>query len=177
MQENNRFLVRTNRFTNPENIEKGFSCIQFKKNLKSVHLVDEKFTNYSKSMASNKYRIVKEVWEKYKNHSDITRTFMVADEMINDGNKIERLRKIISTNINESITTQDIVNNVCKFKHKDDKEVQFYFYYDGKILNLILVDLFHLGITAKINGIEVSNQKYLENKRNKCCLSNMTKLG
>lgn len=175
MQESNRFTVRVNRFVNPQNIEKVFTCVQMKKYLKSINLSDEYFTNYSKSMASNKYRLVKEVWEKCKNKSNVTDSCMLADEMINEKNKIDRLKKIIMENINKEITNQEIINNVYKFKHKEDKEVQFYFYHDGKILNLILVDIFHLGIPALKNGKEVYKNKYLTNRKNKCCLSNIIK--
>ena len=175
MQGNNRFTVKKNRFTNPVNVDKNYSCIQLKKNLKSLNIEEQYFTNYSKSMASNKYRLVKEVWQKYKNHSDITSDYMIADEMINEKKKIDRLKDIISRNTGQKITNQEIINNVFKFKHKQDKEIQFYFYYDGKILNLVLVDLFHLGIPALKNGIEVAGKQYLNNKRNKCCLSNITR--
>lgn len=175
MQGNNRFTVMKNRFTNPVKIDKDYSCIQLRKNLKSLNIGEQCFTNYSKSMASNKYRLVKEVWQKYKNHSDITNEYMIADEMINEKKKIDRLKDIISKNTGEKITNQEIINNVFKFKHKIDKEIQFYFYYDGRILNLVLVDLFHLGIPALKNGKEVASRQYLNNKKNKCCLSNITR--
>ena len=173
MQEKNSFTLRMNRFINPVTVDKSFSCIQMKKNLKSVHIDKQLFTNYSKSMASNKYRLVKDVWEKYKNNSDITNECMIADEIINEKKKIDRLKEIIFQNTGKNITKVEIVNNVYKFKHKQDKEVQFYFYYDGKILNLLLVDLFHLGIPALKNGVDVSERQYLNNKRNRCCLSNI----
>ena len=175
MQEVNRFIIRKNRFLNPIMIDKSYSCIQLKKNLKSINLKEQKFTNFAKSMGSKKYKIVKEIWEKYNNKSDITNQYMEADEMINEKNKIDRLEKIISENIGRELTKSEMINNIFKFKHKEDKEIQFYFYYNGKTLNLVLVDLFHLGIVAMKNGKYIYNSQYLNNKDNKCCLSNITK--
>ena len=175
MQENNIFILRENRFTNPTLSQKKFSCIQIKKNFKSINLPDHLFTNFSKSMGSEKYKLVREIWNLYKNHSDIVGQCMMADEIINEKKKIERLKKIIAQNTGEEISEREIINNVFKFKHKKDVEIQFYFYYDGKVLNLILIDLFHLGITAKKNGKEMGTIKYIRNKDNKCCLSNITK--
>ena len=47
MQENSTFSLRTNRFGNVEMIEKRYACIQLKKNMKSLHLADKKFTNFT----------------------------------------------------------------------------------------------------------------------------------
>ena len=98
---------------------------------------------------------------------------MNADELINDGNKIIRLKKIIEKNINKTLTKNEMINNIYKFKHIDDNEIQFYFYYDGKILNLVLIDLFHLGIKALKNGRDIFKIRYDQNKSNKLCLSHV----
>ena len=173
MQENNSFLLRSNRFKNPELSEKSFSCIQLKKNLKSIHLSEEMFTNYIKNMGTEKYRKIKNIWEKHKLNSNIINLYMNADELINDGNKIIRLKKIIEKNINKTLTKNEMINNIYKFKHIDDNEIQFYFYYDGKILNLVLIDLFHLGIKALKNGRDIFKIRYDQNKNNKLCLSHV----
>lgn len=175
MQGKNRFVVRENRFTNPQYIEKSFSCIQIKKNFKSIHIPEQLFTNFSKSMGTKKYMLVRDIWNLYKNNSNIIDSYMDADELINEHKKIERLRDIISKNIGEEITKTAVINNIYKFKHKQDKEIQFYFYFDGKVLNLVLIDLFHLGITALKNGKDLSELNYHNNKKNKCCLSNITR--
>ena len=106
---------------------------------------------------------------------DIINLYMNADELINEKKKIERLKTIIEKNIGRSLTTNEMIENIYKFKHKEDKEIQFYFYYDGKVLNLVLIDLYHLGITALKRGKDLSTIQYQKNKKNKCCLSNIVK--
>ncbi len=175
MLENKQFVVTKNRFNNPTKIQKSYSCIQLRQNLKSLNVESELFTNFAKSMGGNKYKLVKDIWEKHNKHLDITDECMEADEIINNKAKIDRLRNIITQNTGRVFTNNDIVTSVYKFKHKEDKEIQFYFFYDGKVLNLLLVDIFHLGITALKNGQEVAERQYLINKKNKCCLSNITK--
>lgn len=175
MQENNIFYIRRNRFNNPKLSEKNFSYIQLQKSFKSIHLSKELFTNYSSSMAAKKYTIVKNVWKKYQEKSNIIDLYMNADELINENKKIERLKRIIEKNIDKSLTNNEIIHNIYKFKHKEDKEIQFYFYYNGKILDLVLIDLFHLGITASKNSRDLSESNYLSNKKNRVCLSHIVK--
>lgn len=175
MQGNNRFVLRENRFINPIYTEKRFSCIQLKKYFKSIHVPEKLFTNYCKSMGANKYKLVRNIWNNFKNDTDIINLYMNADELINEKKKIERLKTIIEKNIGRSLTTNEMIENIYKFKHKEDKEIQFYFYYDGKVLNLVLIDLYHLGITALKRGKDLSTIQYQKNKKNKCCLSNIVK--
>jgi len=174
MQKNNRFALRINRFSNPVFIQRTYSCVQIKKNFKSLNLDNEKFTNFASSMGSQKYKLVKGIYIDFLKNVDIIKQFEL-DEIIYEKAKIERLKNIISTNIEKEVTDSEIVNNVLKFKNRTDKEVQFYFYYDGKILNLLLIDLYHLGIIALKNGIDISERQYLKHKDDKCCLSNVVK--
>ena len=118
MQENNIFYIRRNRFNNPKLSEKNFSYIQLQKSFKSIHLSKELFTNYSSSMAAKKYTIVKNVWKKYQEKSNIIDLYMNADELINENKKIERLKRIIEKNIDKSLTNNEIIHNIYKFKHK-----------------------------------------------------------
>lgn len=175
MQENNRFLLRTNRFNCPEIVDKKFSCIQVKKNFKSINIPKEKFTNFASSMGSKKYKLVKDIYIKYLNKSNIIDMCFYADELIYEKSKIDRLKTIIEANIGREISKDEIIKKVWKFKNKEDVEIQFYFYYDGKVLNLLLIDLYHLGIIAQKNGRYIWENKYLNNKGNRCCLSNIVK--
>lgn len=175
MQENSTFNLRTNRFGNVEMVEKRYSCIQLKRNMKSIHLSDKNFTNFTSSMGSSKYKKVKEIYRDFTNNTDIINKYFQPDELINEKEKIQRLKSIIEKNIGEELTIGEIINNVQKFKCIDDKEIQFYFYYKNNILNLILVDLYHLGIFAQKNGRYIWQAKYNKAREYKCCLSNIVR--
>ena len=178
MLEGNKITIRTNRFTNhPSIMIREYTCIQMKKYLKSIKSANEKFTNYASSAAAKKYKKVKSLYEANKVNSDTIGDNFIADEINYQKNKIDRLIRIIYENTNILISKKDIINKkIRKYKNNEDKEIQFYFYSaDEKVLNLLLVDLYHLGIPALKNGKDVWNLNYSNHENDKYCLSNITK--
>lgn len=90
----------------------------------------------------------------------------------------QRLIDIINL-YNMNLTVCD-VTNILKYKSRDsDKGFQLYIKKDNNILEIVLVDFFHLGIPSefqKIRGghIKANPQRvYLKNANNKYCLSQL----
>lgn len=178
MLENRKsFNLRTNRFDNEQYTNIEYSCMQIKKNLKSLNIEKEHFTNFCTSMGCQKYRIIKKIYIENKSNVNILDKYFLSDELINDKEKndaykINRLKRIIN-NVGEPLTFLQIINNVIKFKYKEDEEIQLYVFKDGKVLNLILIDLYHLGIFAKKNGKYIWKDMYNRHKRDKCNLKHI----
>ena len=160
MQQNNSFSLRQNRFTNRIKIqEKWYNCLQYKKYFKSVHEENEMFTSYVKTMGSEKYKELKDIYKSFLNNEDVLGKKFQADELIYNDSKITRLFNIIYENTGIKLTRID-VPKIYKFKYNEDDEVQFYFYLNNGVLNLYLVDIYHLGIVAKKDGKYRWKEKY-----------------
>ena len=95
-----------------------------------------------------------------------------ADELIYNSYKIGRLFNIIYQNTGLKLKRSDI-SKIYKFKYSEDDEIQLYFYFSNGILNLILVDIYHLGIVAKKDGKYRWIEKYKSKRRYKLDIANI----
>lgn len=171
MQKNNRnqISIRKNRFNEAECRfeEEQYSCLKMKKNFKSMHDKDNKFTNYEKSCGTDSYAELRKIYKDFKNGVDILNKYFIGDELLSDKKKIERLRNIFYNNTQETINYYEIVNKVRKYKHREVPRIQFYIHRCNNELNLILVDVYHLGIPGQKNGKYIDERVYLQNMKNK----------
>lgn len=174
LQNRKTFTKRYNRFSNPHNMEISYSCLQMKKNLKSIKSEEYSFTNFCSSMGCKKYKIIKKLYLENKENINILDKYFQSDELLSNNKKIERLRNLFNI-IGENISKNEIIYNVSKFKNNEDNEIQLYVYRKGKVQNLLLIDLYHLGIFAKKNNKYIWQQKYDKHKNDKCDLFNITK--
>lgn len=184
MLGDNILKVRHNRFGNtfdkPTIIEEQtYEIIDFKDSLKSIKIPELYFTNFFTSNKCQRYDYFKELYSKYKNNANIFNDLLIGDE-IQDSNKekLNRLCSIMSNaNNNESITIQNLVQNILKFKFKKEVTMQLYIKKEGNICHVYLVDLYHLGIPAtnQITGRSDYKKVYQKRQKADCCLSNIKK--
>ena len=174
LENRKKFNLRTNRFCKEQYETIEYSCMQVSKNLKSLNIENEYFTNFCKSNGCKKYMTIKKLYLENKSKINILDKYFLSDELINDKEKndsykINRLKRIIQI-FGENLTFSQIINNVIKFKYKYDEEIQLYVFRNGKILNLVLIDLYHLGIFARKNGKYIWKDMYNNHKKDKCNL-------
>lgn len=171
MQKNseNQISIRKNRFNEAECRfdEEQYSCLKIKRNFKSIHDKDNKFTNYEKSCGTDSYAELRKIYKDFKNGVDILNKYFIGDELLSDKKKIERLMNIFYNNTQETIKYYEIVNKVRKYKHKEIPRIQFYIHRCNNELNLILVDIYHLGIPGKKNNKYIDDRIYRKNMNNK----------
>ena len=173
MQLNSSFSLRQNRFSERiEVIDKEYTCVQYKKYFTSVKNEKEMFTNFISSLASLKYIILKKIYRSFNNNEDTLGKMFQADELIYNSYKIGRLFNIIYQNTGLKLKRSDI-SKIYKFKYSEDDEIQIYFYFSNGILNLILVDIYHLGIVAKKDGKYRWIEKYKSKRRYKLDIANI----
>lgn len=167
----NRFDKRNCRFENEE-----YACLKFKKNFKSIHDEQNKFTNFDRSYGTRTYKELRKIYKEFKDGVNILDKYFIGDELILDKVKIGRLRRIFYNISGIGFTNVDIIKNVWKYKHKTIPRLQLYIYKEpNKELNLILIDIFHLGIYAQKNGTYHEKNIYLQNKDNHVDIKDITK--
>lgn len=180
MQKNKRNLIsiRKNRF-NDKNCrfeDEEYICLKLKRNFRSILDDENCFTNYDKSYGTKTYIELRKIYKDFKNGVNILERYFIGDELLPNRNKIERLGKIFYKVTGQEIKYIDIINKVRKYKHKDIPKLQLYIYKEpNNELNLILVDIFHLGIYAQKNGIYSERRIYLQNKNNHVDIKDITK--
>lgn len=177
MQEDiNRFTIQRGRFSgNPLYEQIPYKTIKFKKYFKSIKNDKLFFTNFAKSQACKEYVKLSELYKELSTRKiNLDKHFQI-DELVNDYETINRLKQIIEINIEKSITYREIVNNVCKLRNREYYGVQFYFYRLNNELNLLLIDIHHLAIPAKINGKYYTERDFNIKKRYKEDISNIAR--
>lgn len=166
--KNNTFVKRINRFDENKTsfMEEKYSCIQMKTNMKSIKLSNEKFTNFAKSQGAKIYKELNSIYKdlcKLRN-VNIGDLFKV-DEIIYNGKLYKRLKNIIESNLQKKLTDAELVNKVIKCSYKDNKSIRLYFYYkEGDVLNLVLVDLYHLALYSNKSSGYDYEKIYSRNK-------------
>lgn len=160
MQQNNTFTLRENRFTQRvKTTTKSYTCIQYKKYFKSIKNEQEMFTNFVSSLASKKYKELKLIYNSFNIKEDVLGKKFIADELQVNNSKTSRLLNIIHQNT-EKVIEKNELSKILKFKNIEDSEIQLYFYSENGVLNLYLVDIYHLGIVAKKEGRYMWKDKY-----------------
>lgn len=166
------------------NIEQyKYKCFCFNGNLHSIKLEEEKFTNFLSSYDNKLSNILKKVFEKlYLEEYDFLEEFVLDEyEASEYTQESKRLKRIITkaNNIDDNKLPQIHKFKPTKYKMKQDKRYDGIRLYvscntDG-VIDLYLVDLYHLGIDAYnyiTNKYEL-NVHYKKAEKYKCCISKM----
>ena len=155
----------------------------FLKNNYSINVADEFFTNFisSDANADNKQKeCLKKLKNKFIKNFDIFETGFEIIELIGDNKNLKRLLNIINTYQDINLTS---CAGVIKCKSKKNTEFQLYLTKQDETLNIILVDLYHLGLPANnlIRGNLIRNNEdnirriYNKRKNRNFCISNLLK--
>lgn len=167
MLKDKSYFLEHNRFNSVTKYlsEEKCSCFQFKKFYKSVKIEKEQFTNFVKSQGTVIYLKIKEIYKNMEKYGlDYINNNFEAREMISTS-LVGRLSNIIFENTNIWLNNKNIVLNLQKFDYKYDKAIKLYFLKQpGNILNLVLVDIYHLAIPSQDRDYTVV---YNRNKKNR----------
>lgn len=175
----NRFNNGKSRFSKTIFDSSSIGKIDFERGLVSKKNKDLNFVNYANNQDEKVYNIVMDYYIRYleKDYSFIDEFEM--DELT-DGYRVDRLLNIINYVQNTKYSTEDC-RYILKMKHNEEKPLHFYFKRSKNNLNLILIDLYHLGIYGSLfkNGKEhiISVERiYRRNKNNEIDLMELKKL-
>lgn len=134
----------------------NYKCFCFNGNLHSIKLEEEKFTNFLSSYDNKLSNILKEVFEKlYLEEYDFLEEFVLDEyEASEYTEESKRLKRIIikANNIDKNKLPRIDKFKPARYKMKQDKRYDGIRLYvscnkDG-VIDLYLVDLYHLGIDA-----------------------------
>lgn len=163
----NRFVTskKIARFQENEHLEEiEFGNLEMDFAMKSINLEKEEFTNKCKSLASEQYKTIKELYYRYKNGENILADFCCEDLLPFDN--INRLKEIIKYNL---LGKEIPIYEIYKFSYKENNKIRFYIKNDNENLKVVLIDLFHLALPSK-RGYktkeEMQKETYLVNKSN-----------
>lgn len=164
----NRFVTfkRIDRFKEDEHIEKvEFENLEMDFAMKSIKLEKQEFTNLCKSLSSQQYIMLKELYHRYKNGENILSDFCL-DELL-PFNNMPRLKEIIRYNL----VNQDFkIYEIFKFSYKKNNKIRFFIKNNNGKLSVVLIDLFHLALPSKYydsEAEEMQKRVYSKNKENK----------
>ncbi len=159
-----------------------FQKIEFNKNLKSIHIKEEKFTNFIKSEKNTYYNILKELIQKlYFDNYTFFNEFQLEENNYSEiSAETQRLKRIImKANNIKDIKNVPIINEMIPVMYLKKKEKRYQglrlfvnIKEDGYI-DLYLIDLYHLGINAYNVTTNKYNldRNYNSNKNNDVCIS------
>lgn len=172
---------RTKRFSNPEYQRVQFNSFSFGKSLKSYNNKELLFTNYVNSEKNENYLRLKKIFEKFNknDYSFLTESFLELDEVIYTYKTADRLLDIINKGYGRFYTKKDL-KRIYKIKNKENKKFQLFLDVNNNNATVILIDLFHLAISADItksNGIVIKtdlNKLYNKQSNNKWNISNIS---
>ncbi len=149
----------------------------------SINVADELFTNFISSNPNADIK-QKECLQKLKNkfikNFDIFETGFEIIELIGDNQNLKRLLNIINTYPDINLTS---CAGIIKCKSKHNTEFQLYLTRQDETLNIILLDLYHLGLPANNlirgnlirNGEDNIRKIYNKRKNRSFCISNLLK--
>ena len=175
----NRFNNNKSRFFKSSFDSSSISKISFEQGLVSKNIKDFQFVNYANSQDEIVYNIVVDCYIRFleKDYSFIDEFEM--DELT-EGYRVDRLLDIINTVQNSKYTKKDC-QYILKMKHNVEKPLHFYFKKSRNNLNLILIDLYHLGIYGSLfknkkEQILPIDRIYRKNKNNVIDLAKLKEL-
>lgn len=135
-------------------------------NFKSFRVKDEKFTNYFETNKSIEYKILKQIYDDYKSGVNILNKYFNNPGYLHLGpGQTEKINRVfrISLNANGKIIRHVEIGNVFKLNLKDEycnDKIRFYFKKEDGKLNLLFIDLFHLGILTRNQNLEKEYERY-----------------
>lgn len=176
--------TRYNRFNQPKTIKvnDSYTALSFTNSLKSYKSNELFFTNFVKTENNQCYLWIKKYLNdaKSKNFSFIEREFGFLEDIKYTEPSAKRLLEIINKGYNHRYKPNDL-KNIFELKHNENKKFHLFIYKNRDILNVILIDFFHLGLNAdlilfngsrkKITNKEIFNKQEL----NSWDLSNLLK--
>ena len=173
MLEGNSYFLEHNRFNSATKYlsEEKCACFQYKKFYKSVKVDNEKFTNFTSSNGTAIFAKVKEIYKNIDKYGlDYINNNFEAREMTTTS-MLNRVSNIIFINTNIKLNNRNIILSLQKFDYKYDKAIKLYFLKEpGDVLNLVLVDIYHLAIPSRDRNYVVV---YNRNKNNRYDIENV----
>lgn len=172
----NRFTTfkRIDRFKESERLEKvEFESFEMDFAMKSINLEEQEFTNMCKSLSSQQYTTMEDLYYRYKNGENILADFEFGNILPYDN--INRLKNIIDFNLSGQTFK---IHEVYKFSYKQNNKIRFYVKNDNGNLMVVLIDLFHLALPSKHEcktKKEMQREVYLKNKKNKININEIKK--
>ncbi len=140
-------------------------------NFKSKDVEPDKFTNFIEGTLCREYKILKSIKSDFKSGIDIKDKYFKEIKLVENGpgqkEKIDRLLRIINR-ISGEIIIRDAMVGIWKANLKEeysDNRIRFYFIFRNDNLELLCVDVFHLGILTRGQAEEI-NRLYLNQKNN-----------
>lgn len=164
MQRNNLFISNKpkNRFKKEEKV----LTLRIDGNFKSLRIKEEKFTNYYESNKSIEYQILKQMYGDYKSGINILDKYFNEPGYLCLGpGQTEKINRVfrISINATRKFIRHEEIGNIFKMDLKKEycnDKIRFYFKKENEELNLLFIDLFHLGILTKNQILENEYNRY-----------------
>ncbi len=164
MQQNNIFI--NNKTKNRFRKEEKELILNAKENFKSDRIKEEKFTNYFQSNSSIEYKILNDIYNDYISGINILdKYFNEPDYLYLGSGQTEKINRVLRIAIKVTnkflmhIDVKDIFKMNLKENYCNDK-IRFYFKKNNNELDLLFIDLFHLGILTKQQKLEIEYNKY-----------------
>lgn len=153
------------------------------KNDFSINLPNEMFTNFVSSSSDGdleQKKCLHDLKNKFVKDFDVFESGFEIIELIGENDNLKRLLRIINHYPSNNFSTWV---GIIKCKNKRCTGFQLYLYIKDKTLNIILIDLYHLGLTADNhkNGQLIRNDAnsiakiYKKRKNRNYCISNILK--
>ena len=164
MHQDNIFI--NNKPKNRFKKEEKKLTLNMEENFKSDRVKDEKFTNYFESNKSIEYQILKKIYIDYKSGINVLEKYFNSPNYLCLGKgqteKINRVFRIVLAIARKFIRHEEI-GNVFKLNLKEEycnDKIRFYFKKERNELNLLFIDIFHLGILTKTQVLDEEYDKY-----------------
>lgn len=177
MQDYNIINIRKNRFNSNTTFEPFyFKKFDFEKGLKSINNKKLLFTNNAKDETEDTFNSVLNMYLSYLENdlSFLTDDFL-ADEILL-GDRAIRLIKIISE-IQKTKYTKNDLKNIIKLNNKNNPALHFFVKLSRNNLNLVAIDLYHMGIYGDKKGVTIPMERiYKRHKKNNCGLERIKEI-
>lgn len=183
MLRNNSFGNRSNVVNNSKRFSQGVKKINIL-NACSIDIEDEYFTNYTTSYINKLNQRFFEIYDNVIIKGKNIENYCEGEELNGNGLNTKRLLNILNSypGINETNST---LPNIIKYKNrqKDLRGLQFYLKENKTTgnIDIILIDLYHLGLPAQRHRLRNGNIIYSHPKaqynklhrKKKYCISNL----
>lgn len=177
MRTTNIFFKRKNRFKR-EFEETEYSQVKLVNNC-SIKVSDEHFTNFlSENGTMDEKTLLEKLCKSVILENQNIDRFFDNDELYESIITTQRLLNIFNNYSTMNLTD---ITGIIKFKSKENSAIQFYMKENGDTLEILLIDLYHLGIPSEYRKIKsgqmikVDYKKVFEKKeKNNYCISHIT---
>lgn len=171
----NRFKHVLYRYNTPVIKEESYLKLEMDYAMKSINIKEEKYTNFVKTYQNEQYKLLSKIYIDYKNGKNILSRFVAYDIELYSKNT-KRLSNILSYNNIQNFTLVR-TSNVLKYHLIGNNKIRRYIEKNkNNILNVRLIDIYHLAIPSVHRGIpaEVMKERiYNKHRNNKISISNL----